>query len=284
MLRLRSQTLTIRRQFVEAQHLYFKRPCARFINSSCFLQPSPGFRDRDCARDGAVSRRIGPAIPMGKRKSHSSAAQAVSSSTQPASAPAPQNDEGPPAKRRASQRIVTQRSSDGPVVVDPGRNTDVLDGAEAWRASPDADGRNERMDVENAGMNAAKQIKSEDEEPYSLANGDDSDSPLSDISDIESPIKKGTIKKIKNESGLVAEAASGRRGLGKEASLHTPGNKTGITTMPQFLDPEADGEEEPDEEELQAALSRPPPVNSDYLPLPWRGRLGYVYRPAKFPS
>jgi hypothetical protein len=41
-------------------------------------------------------------------------------------------------------------------------------------------------------------------------------------------------------------------------------------------DPEAEGEELADEEELKEALSRPPPVNSDYLPLPWKGRLGYV--------
>ena len=26
-------------------------------------------------------------------------------------------------------------------------------------------------------------------------------------------------------------------------------------------------------DELQEAISRPPPMNSDYLPLPWRGRL-----------
>ncbi|PKS05200.1 hypothetical protein jhhlp_008568 [Lomentospora prolificans] len=29
-------------------------------------------------------------------------------------------------------------------------------------------------------------------------------------------------------------------------------------------------------QELQAALGRPPPVNSGYLPLPWKGRLGYA--------
>jgi hypothetical protein len=31
-----------------------------------------------------------------------------------------------------------------------------------------------------------------------------------------------------------------------------------------------------DPEELREALGRPPPVNSSYLPLPWKGRLGYV--------
>jgi UV DNA damage endonuclease len=42
------------------------------------------------------------------------------------------------------------------------------------------------------------------------------------------------------------------------------------------LDPESDEEVPVDAEELQEALGRPPPVNSSYLPLPWKGRLGYV--------
>ncbi|EXJ94383.1 hypothetical protein A1O1_02777 [Capronia coronata CBS 617.96] len=41
-------------------------------------------------------------------------------------------------------------------------------------------------------------------------------------------------------------------------------------------DPEAEGDEDADLEELSIALSRPPPVNSSYLPLPWKGRLGYA--------
>lgn len=41
-------------------------------------------------------------------------------------------------------------------------------------------------------------------------------------------------------------------------------------------DPESDEDVNVDPEELKEALSRPPPVNSDYLPLPWKGRLGYV--------
>jgi UV DNA damage endonuclease len=28
--------------------------------------------------------------------------------------------------------------------------------------------------------------------------------------------------------------------------------------------------------QVNVAAARPPPVNSDYLPLPWKGRLGYV--------
>lgn len=42
------------------------------------------------------------------------------------------------------------------------------------------------------------------------------------------------------------------------------------------MDPESDEDIPVDPEEFKEALSRPPPVNSDYLPLPWKGRLGYV--------
>ncbi|KAF2463496.1 UV-endonuclease UvdE [Lindgomyces ingoldianus] len=46
-----------------------------------------------------------------------------------------------------------------------------------------------------------------------------------------------------------------------------------------MVDPEAE-EGQPnqnaDGEEIKEVLSRPPPVNSDYLPLPWKGRLGFA--------
>lgn len=44
------------------------------------------------------------------------------------------------------------------------------------------------------------------------------------------------------------------------------------------LDPESEEDIPVDAEELKEALGRPPPVNSSYLPLPWKGRLGYVRR------
>jgi UV DNA damage endonuclease len=42
------------------------------------------------------------------------------------------------------------------------------------------------------------------------------------------------------------------------------------------LDPESDEEIPIEADELEEALGRPPPVHSSYLPLPWKGRLGYV--------
>lgn len=211
-------------------------------------------------------------VLMGKRKSHSSVAHAPPDSTRPALFPQP-NDE-PPAKRRASQRNAS-KPKPVPVLADPEKNADVLDGAEAWRASPDADEQDERMRVEKVGINAAEQIKQEDGGLSSLTNGNNSDSTLSDLSDIESPIKTGT-KHPKKDIESPAEGTSTRGKSAKKVSSHTAGSKDEASKAPQFLDPEADGEEEPDEEELQAALSRPPPVNSNYLPLPWKGRLGYV--------
>ncbi|KAE8379606.1 UV-endonuclease UvdE-domain-containing protein [Aspergillus bertholletiae] len=48
--------------------------------------------------------------------------------------------------------------------------------------------------------------------------------------------------------------------------------------LPQDIlsDVESDEDVPVQAEELQEALSRPPPVNSSYLPLPWKGRLGYA--------
>ncbi|KAF2804111.1 UV-endonuclease UvdE, partial [Mytilinidion resinicola] len=41
-------------------------------------------------------------------------------------------------------------------------------------------------------------------------------------------------------------------------------------------DPEAEDDEQIDDADVEQALARPPPVDSDYLPLPWKGRLGYA--------
>lgn len=48
------------------------------------------------------------------------------------------------------------------------------------------------------------------------------------------------------------------------------------TSLAGVLDPEADVDIPADIKDVKEAVSRPPPVNSNYLPLPWKGRLGYV--------
>ncbi|RYP63785.1 hypothetical protein DL771_009118 [Monosporascus sp. 5C6A] len=56
-----------------------------------------------------------------------------------------------------------------------------------------------------------------------------------------------------------------------------------VLAMPFGGDPDEEdlirAPEENDVNEMKRAGARPPPVNSDYLPLPWKGRLGYANPP-----
>ena len=198
---------------------------------------------------------------MPKRKSLSTAPPAPAFTT--ATIPLPQFERAPappPAKRRANERKVSQPAP-ATGSTNPDKNANVLDAPEALRASPDASDADEQMDFGAAGMDVDKQVKKEYD--------DESSSPLTDI---ESPIEqKKNIKKSKARKQDGEEVKNESMAKAGPAAKSKP-----PATGSEFLDPEAEGDEEVDEEELQAALSRPPPVNSDYLPLPWKGRLGYV--------
>ena len=195
---------------------------------------------------------------MPKRKSVSSIAPEPAFSTPPIPLPlferAPAS---PPAKRRASGRKVSKPAANtGSTNLD--KNANVLDAPEALRASPDASEADERMNVEAAGMDVDQQVKKEDDERVSSIT----DKPKKQ----DKAAKKG---KRQNTSG---------EGSKDDTVVKTePAPKPQKTTAgSEFQDPEAEGDDEADEEELQAAFSRAPPVHSDYLPLPWKGRLGYV--------
>lgn len=197
-------------------------------------------------------------LTMAKRKNLSTATQGSAITTVPIHPPPFDDDPAPPPKRRASQRRVSQPKPDTGST-NPDKNANVLDAPEALRASPDGD---ETMNLGAAGMDVEKQVKDED-----------SDSPLSDMEEVEEPVEK---RKGKDNDKAVATAKkAGKEGSAKKHAVAAKDKKE-LTREPQFLDPEAEGDEEADEEEIQAALSRPPPVNSDYLPLPWKGRLGYA--------
>ncbi|KAF3491295.1 UV-damage endonuclease [Arthroderma uncinatum] len=49
-----------------------------------------------------------------------------------------------------------------------------------------------------------------------------------------------------------------------------------MSTSIDAFDPESSVEVAVDEQAVEQAVSLPPPVNSGYLPLPWKGRLGYA--------
>ena len=197
-------------------------------------------------------------LAMAKRKNLSTAMQGAAITTVPIHPPPFDDDLAPPSKRRASQRRVSQPKPDT-ASTNPDKNANVLDAPEALRASPDGD---ETMNLGAAGMDVEKQVKNED-----------SDSPLSDMEEVEEPVEK---EKVTHNDKTVAAAKKGGQGGPAKKAAVAPKDKKELTSEPQFLDPEAEGDEEADEENIQAALSRPPPVNSDYLPLPWKGRLGYV--------
>ncbi|SMQ45746.1 unnamed protein product [Zymoseptoria tritici ST99CH_3D7] len=177
----------------------------------------------------------------------------------------------PPApKRRASARAIATSST-----VNPDVNSDVIDAPNATRASPDSDVNDEVI---------PGPIKPEvEKEP---------ESPLSDVPDVvKPPAKKGKAKKAKaekdEEAAVVqtpAKKPRGKKAVKKEQAEQehgqtanaAPAKKVKKDPDAEPTDPEADGDEQPDEEELKEALGRPPPVNTDYMPLPWKGRLGYA--------
>ncbi|GAB7360365.1 hypothetical protein MBLNU230_g8323t1 [Neophaeotheca triangularis] len=192
----------------------------------------------------------------------------------------------PPLKKRASSRLNGVNAT----TANPDVNTDIKDAPNATRASPDSDVNDEIVPGPVDGVNGIKE-----------------ESPLSDAPDIvaEPVVKmngKGRkakaaeeVKAAEDKVGAVVDAAANgdgqavKKGRGKRAQVKQeqaedapaavePAKKVAPPkkSTDQAADPEVEGEEEADEEEIQEALSRPPPVNSDYLPLPWKGRLGYA--------
>ncbi|KAH7323639.1 UV-endonuclease UvdE-domain-containing protein [Rhexocercosporidium sp. MPI-PUGE-AT-0058] len=169
----------------------------------------------------------------------------------------------PPLKKRASRR--------GKVDTNPDHNADIVDGQYALRASPDADERGEAFDAASlAPAPAAKtngNVEKEDE--YKGANG------------VETPTMKQ--KKSPTKSSVAAKKGSdeikafrAEQAAKKAAEVKVKKEEEG-EEWDKRLDP--DGDEEGPAEDVDAVkleARRPPPVNSDYLPLPWKGRLGYA--------
>ncbi|WPH03991.1 Hypothetical protein R9X50_00687500 [Acrodontium crateriforme] len=166
--------------------------------------------------------------------------------------------------RRTSSRNVA--------TTNPNINRDILDAPNATRASPDGDVNRDIVPV-----------------PVKRQNRVKSESPLSDAPDmVEPPKKKARGKKAAPEqddmqtNGVTTQKeARGKKVMKTEIDDRPAAIASDSKAPPQkqddaMADPEADGDEEADEEELVEAFSRPPPVNSDYLPLPWKGRLGYA--------
>lgn len=141
--------------------------------------------------------------------------------------------------RRQSSRGVKAEKTD------PTVNPEILDGAAALRASPDGH--------EDAPVDSVLKP------------------PVSDA-----PVASATNKKRKNAGAQKVKVEEEEEDTSVKMSngVVDPATDAGVPGDPE--DAEGAEGEEGDEAEFKEALSRPPPVNSSYLPLPWKGRLGYV--------
>jgi UV DNA damage endonuclease len=178
-----------------------------------------------------------------------------------------------------------QSARRGPKTVstNPDVNPDVLDGKTALRASPDADEQGEALEVEKVVpiKPPTTPLKTNGNAKGIPKEEDDSESPLSDV---PTPATKKQ-KKTPTKSSVAAKKASdeikafkAEQAAKKAASgAKIKKEEDGEDEWDKRLDPDGDEAgpvEDVDVVKLEAA--RPPPVNSDYLPLPWKGRLGYV--------
>lgn len=214
-----------------------------------------------------------------KRKRSSVAAAATDDSPSTSNLPPSQlTSIKPPARpsRQSSRR--------GKPDTNPEHNVDIIDSKTALRASPDADEPGESFSLEKikepitpAETNGVKiSVKSEE-----------SDSPLSDIEGgVSAPTPAKKQKKAPTKSSIAAKKGSDeiKAFVAKQAALKAAEKKIkkedDEDEWDKRVDPDEDDEgagEDADAIKLEAR--RPPPINSDYLPLPWKGRLGYVYFP-----
>ncbi len=187
--------------------------------------------------------------------------------------PLPRLSMKPPApKRKASRR--------GKFDTNPDHNTDIVDGRTALRASPDADEKDEAFDIQK--INSVSTTPAKTKGVKENAKGEESDSPLSELElPVPAPSKKQ--KKTPTKSSIAAKKGSDEI---KAFKLEQAAKKAGevkikkeddVDEWEKRLDP--DGDENGPAEDIDVIkkeAARPPPVNSDYLPLPWKGRLGYV--------
>ena len=111
--------------------------------------------------------------------------------------------------------------------------------------------------------------------PAVFKQNEDSSSALSNVPELEPPA-------MKNDRGTVPKKTQKKAVAGVDYNIPKKlATKAGKTAGEEAVgDPYAEGheevDEEVDEEEAKQTLPRLPPINCDYLPLPWKGRLGYV--------
>ncbi|KAI9640947.1 hypothetical protein NHQ30_010788 [Ciborinia camelliae] len=182
-------------------------------------------------------------------------------------------------------RFSRQSSRRGKPDTNPEHNADIIDSKTALRASPDADEIGESFDLKKIEVPVTS---AKDNDLRIPIKNEDSDSPLSDIGDDEpapTPAKKQ--KKPPTKSAIAAKKGSDeiKAFVAEQAAKKTAEKKIkkedDEDEWDKRVDPDGADEGPPeDADAIKLEARRPPPINSDYLPLPWKGRLGYVSFPA----
>ncbi|KAN0117646.1 UV-endonuclease UvdE [Hyaloscypha variabilis] len=173
----------------------------------------------------------------------------------------------------------TQASRRGKIETNPDHNADIMDGKTALRASPDADEKGESL--ETGKVNRGPQTPATTKGANGNVKDEDSDSPLSDI-EMPAPTPSKKQKKTPTKSSIAAKKGSDEIKAFKaeqaaKKAAEAKIKKEDDDEWDQRLDPDGDdaGPAE-DVDVMKKEAARPPPVNSGYLPLPWKGRLGYA--------
>jgi UV DNA damage endonuclease len=164
---------------------------------------------------------------------------------------------------------------------DPNLNPDILDGVTALRASPDghesaAPDAVLESAVSNGTANEANSVSGAiSKKKASSAPTTNGDAPVANGVAPAANAAKNKRKKAGAQQIKVEEEDTNTGAVnGVAGNVTAPAASTGVSGDPDDVD-NLEAEDE-DEAEVKEALSRPPPVNSEYLPLPWKGRLGYV--------
>lgn len=197
--------------------------------------------------------------------------------------PLPPNVAGKDAKlpRRQSSR------GGNAAITNPDVNPEVLDAPNAMRASPDghecAEGEAHLHQHDSDAGNAVNGVHASSAKPSTSQNAA---TEVKAVTNGAEHIDKAEATSAAPAAGRTKRKKAGAQHVKKEggdSNIPAPNGILGDVTAPArdagvTGDPEADGldGDEGDEVETKEAALRPPPVNSEYLPLPWKGRLGYV--------
>lgn len=186
-----------------------------------------------------------------------------------------------PSSIKPPARPSRQSSRRGKPDTNPEHNVDIIDSKTALRASPDGDEPGESFDLKKIGVPT---IPAKENGVKTPVKNEDSDSPLSDIGDdVPAPTPAKKQKRAPTKSSIAAKKGSDEikafiaEQAAKKAAEKKIKKEDDEDEWDKRVDPDGDEEgQAEDADAIKLEARRPPPINSDYLPLPWKGRLGYV--------